>query len=114
MASMDQAVCVYHPGKAATSKCKQCGQTTCHQCTITGPTGKFCSTPCRTANEARAMQARDLEGKTRSTFFVKLRGIIAKLLVLLAVLAATVWVTNFIYIPGLSELAIKIREITGF
>ncbi|MCF6284798.1 MAG: hypothetical protein L3K26_06385 [Candidatus Hydrogenedentes bacterium] len=114
MASLDQAVCVYHPGKAATSKCKQCGQTTCHQCTITGPTGKFCSTPCRSANEARVIQAGGIEEKRRSTLFVKLRGIIAKLLVLLAVLAAAIWVTNFIYIPGLSELAIKILEITGF
>ena len=114
MTSLEQATCVFHPGKAAASTCKQCGKTTCHQCTVTGPTGTFCSTPCRTAHEARVIQARDLDGRARSTFFVKLRGLISKLIVLLAVLAVAALIGSVIYIPYLSEIIVKARDVLGF
>jgi len=113
MGTMDQATCVYHPGKPATAMCKQCGKTTCHQCTVTGPTGTFCSTPCRTGHEARVVQARDTGGRARTTFFVNLRGIFGKIIVLLAVLLAAAWITSFIYIPVLSEVVATVRGMLG-
>ena len=114
MTNLEQATCVYHPGKVATSKCKQCGQSTCAQCTVTGPTGKFCSTPCRTAHESRVLQAKDIDGKARSSFFVHLRGLTGKLIILIAIVAVTAWVATVIYIPVLSELVIRGRAIIGF
>lgn len=114
MTNLEQATCVYHPGKPATSKCKQCGQTTCAQCTIAGPTGRYCSTPCRTAHEARVRQAKGAESKAPSAFFVRLRRLLGKLLILVAILAVTAVVATLFYIPVLSELVIQGRAIIGF
>ncbi len=113
MPGLEHASCIYHPGKIAASKCKQCGKTTCAQCTVSGPTGAFCSTPCRTANEARVIQAGDTSGRARSTFFVRIRGIFSKLIILLVILLAAAWVTTFMYIPGLSEVINTLRASLG-
>ena len=110
---MSKATCVYHPGKPASSTCKQCGKTTCAQCTISGPTGSFCSTPCRTANEARAIQANGIEERRQSTFFLNLRGILAKLIILIVLFGVAAWISTFIYIPFLSETVDKIRATIG-
>lgn len=113
MGTLDQATCVYHPGKAATSACKQCGKTTCSQCTVSGPTGTFCSTPCRTAHEARVIQAKGADGKARTSFFVRLRGVTGKIIFVVVVMLVAAWVTNFIYIPVLSEVVLKVRAMLG-
>mgnify|MGYP003653982805 CR=1 FL=1 len=110
---MSQATCVFHPGKPATSTCKQCGKTTCTHCTISGPTGSFCSTPCRTANEARVIQANGIEEKRRSTFFLNLRAILAKLIILIVLFGTAAWVSTFIYIPFLSEAVERVRTTIG-
>jgi len=113
MTELGQATCVYHPGKAAASKCRQCGQTTCHQCTVTGPTGKFCSTPCRTAHEAKTLQQQDVEGKAGSSFSVRLRGMLRILIFVVVIFACAAFATKFVYIPGLSEIIVKILAAFG-
>lgn len=114
MTTMNQATCVYHTGKPAVATCKQCGKTTCRECTVTGPTGNFCSTTCRTANEARTIQARDVEGRARSAFFVRFRGLLGKLIVFAAAIAAAVFITNVFEIPVLSQAVGALRRMLGF
>jgi hypothetical protein len=113
MPELGQATCVYHPAKDAVSKCRQCGQTTCHECTVTGPTGKFCSTPCRTAHEAKTLQHGDVEGKAGSSFSVRLRGMLRLVIFIVVVFACAAFATKFVYIPGLSEIITKILTVLG-
>ena len=113
MAAATQSWCINHPNKDATSRCKQCGSPTCHKCTVTGPTGKFCSENCRATHEAFIRSAQTKGSKAPSTFFLQIRKIIGSLLAVAAVLFAAGVVGTVFYIPVLSELTLWVRDAIG-
>ena len=105
--------CINHPTKPAANWCKQCGNPTCHKCTVIGPTGRFCSDTCRETHEAFHRHSQGREVKAGSTFFLRIRKLVGTLLVLAAVLFAAGMVGTVFYIPVLSELTGWVRGVTG-
>ena len=113
MVDTTRSDCIYHPSKPATNWCKQCGSPTCHRCTVTGPSGKFCSDRCREIHEAFARHAQAVNTRAPSTLFVKIRSAIGSLLVLSAVCLAIGVVATVIEIPVVSALTRSVRSIIG-
>ena len=114
MVDATQSGCIFHPNMQAVNRCKQCGKPTCHKCTVTGPTGKFCSENCKNTHEAFIRRSQELNTKARSSFFVKLKKLVGTLLFLVVVLFAAGVVGTVFYIPVLSELTLRLRGILGF
>lgn len=114
MVDVTQSGCIFHPNMQAVNRCKQCSKPTCHKCTVTGPTGKFCSENCKNTHEAFIRRSQELNTKARSTFIVKLKKLVGTLLFLAVVLIAAGVVGTVFYIPVLSELTLRVREILGF
>lgn len=114
MVDVTQSGCINHPGKEAVNRCKQCGAPTCHNCTVMGPTGKFCSENCRSIHEAFIRGAQTTASKAPSLFFVKFRKFAGSILALAAVLLAAGVVGTVFYIPVLSDLTRMVRNLFGF
>ena len=113
MLDVTQSGCIYHPNMQAVNRCKQCGKPTCHKCTVTGPTGKFCSEDCKTTHEAFIQRAQAMETTARSTFFVKVRGFLSTVL-FLAVLCLAAGVIGTVFeIPVLTGLTHWVRGLIG-
>lgn len=66
MASVETSGCTNHPPIAAVGRCKQCGKPFCSTCQVVGPTGKFCSEPCKAQHEHFVQRAAKLD-QMRST-----------------------------------------------
>ncbi len=113
MVDVSRSACINHPVKEAVNRCKQCGAPTCHNCTVTGPTGKFCSENCRATHEAFIRNAQTMSSKAPSMFFVRVRSLIGTLLAIAAVLFAAAVVGTVFYIPVLSELTRTVRNLLG-
>lgn len=106
--------CVFHPNKPAVNRCKLCGALTCHNCTVTGPTGRFCSETCRDKSQAFSNVAAATTSRAPSLAFVRLRKLAGRLIVLAALLLAAGVVGTVFCIPVISELAAWARHIAGF
>lgn len=113
MVDATQSSCIHHPNKLAVNRCKQCLKPTCHNCTVVGPTGKFCSEACKDIHQAFIQRAQAMETTTRSTFFVKVRSMLSSLLFFLAVCIAAGVVGSVFYIPVLSDLTYWVRSFIG-
>lgn len=108
-----KSACINHPGVEATVRCKQCGRPVCDACVVTGPTGRFCSQPCKQKHEAFYQKAQGMDGKARSSFFIKLKGLLSGVIILVAVLAAVGVVATVVEIPLLSDLTRQVRALIG-
>ena len=49
---MSASMCINHPIRAATGRCKRCGKPLCNDCKITYDNGVFCSEACSLAVKA--------------------------------------------------------------
>ena len=114
MVDTTQSGCIYHPGKEAVNRCKQCGAPTCHKCTVLGPTGKFCSENCRATHQGFIQNAQQQQSKAPSTFFLKIRKFAGSILTLAAVCLAAGVVGTVFEIPVLTPLTYWVRGLIGF
>ncbi len=105
--------CINHPAVEATARCKQCGKPVCNTCVEQGPTGRFCSPACRQKHEAFMKRSQELDGKARSSTFIKLRSLLGTLIIVAAALLVLGVVGSLMEVPVLSEVVWKIREILG-
>ncbi len=105
--------CINHPGVEATVRCKQCGKPVCNACVEQGSTGRFCSPACRQKHEAFMKRSQELDGKARSSVFIKLRSLLGTLIIVTVVLVLLGVAGSFWEIPVLSDIVWKIREILG-
>ena len=113
MVNVTRSECIYHPGKEAVHRCKQCGATTCHKCTVLDSAGKFCSNDCRVAHHALLDYGSQQPTQAPSLLFVRIRKVIGKLLFLLAILVVAGIVGSVFYIPVLSEITQSVRGALG-
>ena len=101
--------CINHPSVEATHRCKQCSKPMCASCVTVGPTGNFCSVGCKEKNEVFFKRAQQLDGRARTSIFVKLRGFIGWL-ILIAIIAVALGVIGALFdVPVLSPLVENIR-----
>src|SRR5687768_7651298 len=91
--------CINHPGIEAAIRCKQCSKPVCSACIVAGPTGQFCSLNCSQTHQQFAARAREMEGRARSSFFPKVRGLLMSIIVFAAVLFALGFVATIFEIP---------------
>ena len=108
-----QSGCINHPGVEATVRCKQCARPVCDACVVQGPTGRFCSVPCKEKHQAFIQQAQQLDGKARSGFFVRVRNLVGALVIIAAVLVAVGVVATMFDVPILVDIVDKVREVIG-
>ena len=101
--------CINHPGVEATVRCKQCGKPVCDTCVESGPTGRFCSPACRQKHETFMQRAQQMEGRAGSGIFVKLRGLIGSIIMILVVLVVIGVAATLFPIPILSDLVFHLR-----
>ncbi len=66
MSSATLSGCINHPSIEAVGRCKQCGKPFCSTCEIPGPTGKFCSDPCKQRHEVFVKRAAKLDDMRRT------------------------------------------------
>jgi cation transport ATPase len=102
--------CINHPGIEAVARCKQCGKPVCGACMVSGPTGRFCSDACKEKHERFIRRAQELE-KTRprtGNLAKKLRRLIVKLVILVAVLLVLGWVAVYFDIPVVGAVARRV------
>ncbi len=59
--------CTNHPAIEAVGRCKQCGKPYCGACKIAGPTGNFCSEPCKATHEQFTGRAQKLDGMSKGS-----------------------------------------------
>ncbi|HEX73151.1 MAG TPA: hypothetical protein ENN65_07530 [Candidatus Hydrogenedentes bacterium] len=109
MVEASRSSCINHPGVEATVRCKQCGTPVCDTCVESGPTGRFCSPACRQKHEAFMQRAQQMDGRARSGVFVKLRGLIGSIIIILVVLAVIGVAATLFPIPILSDLVFQLR-----
>ena len=105
--------CINHPGMVADHRCKQCAKPVCNSCIQRGPTGVFCSEACKVQHEQYMQRAGQLDGRARSSFFVKLRGLVVGLIVLAAVVGGIGFIGTEVEIPILSDIAWTVRDLIG-
>lgn len=108
-----QSGCINHPGVEALARCKQCGRPVCGSCVVSGPTGNFCSQPCKEKHQAFMGKAQQLDGKARGGLFAKLRAMCAWIIILAAVCFALGVVATAVEIPVLSDIVFQIRGRIG-
>lgn len=113
MADITRSECIYHPGKPAVNQCKQCGATTCHTCTVTGPSGRFCSSECEAAHRARLRGASQQAIQRPPTLLARIRKLARTLLVLAVLLIAAGLVGSVFNIPVLTPLTFAVRNFLG-
>lgn len=113
MVDATRSACINHPGIEATGRCKQCGRPMCDACRIVGPTGHFCSDPCRRNHEVFMQRAAQLETKARGRFGPRLRSAFGGLIVLLVVAAVTLGVGKFFHVPVLQDIADWLLGLAG-
>src|SRR5690554_3299660 len=106
MSGESHVMCPVHVNRQATFKCKQCGKPGCNLCMVSSPLGRFCSEPCREKFEAFAKKAQDLgEPEIKRPKFLRIRGMIQRVLAILAVILALIIAGTAFYIPGISQVA---------
>ena len=113
MVEATRSACINHPGVEATVRCKQCGKPVCNTCVVIGPTGRFCSAGCQQRHQAFAQRAQQLDGKTRSGLFMRIRNAVAALIVLAAVVGVALFLGRMFDVPVLKDLAQKAMELIG-
>lgn len=113
MLSGTQSGCINHPGVEAAARCKQCSRPICGACVVSGPTGIFCSAGCKEKHETFARRAQELDDKARSSFFIKLKGLIVWLIVVVGVAFAIGFIGTAVNIPVLTPLVQQVRGIIG-
>ena len=106
------AMCINHPGLEAVARCPQCAKPVCGTCVVIGPTGKFCSEPCRELHEHFVERAQKLDVRhgRGAGLFSKLKRLTVKLVVFaLAILTLATVVTYFdiVDIPILGDFLRK-------
>lgn len=95
---MPQRHCIHHPGRPAIGNCYQCHKPLCEACSYDAPTdGIFCNQSCY--DQYLAYQSR----KRPSARPSPLKKVVAALVVL-AVLAAAIYVGGGMGIPVLKEI----------
>ena len=113
MVSAGSSGCINHPGVEAAIRCKQCGRPVCGACIETGPTGRFCSTNCRDQHQAFIARAQQLEGRSGTGLFTKLKSLLNWLIIAVVVLAVIGFVSTLFYIPVISDLTVRVRGFIG-
>ncbi len=106
MSSGTLSGCVNHPSIEAVGRCKQCGKPFCGTCEILGPTGKFCSDPCKQRHEVFVKRASKLDDMRKTSgVFGKMMDRLKKLSIyVLAILIIGIVVHFFgVHIPILSD-----------
>ena len=99
--------CINHPSIESVGRCKQCGKPFCGTCEILGPTGKFCSDPCKQRHEVFVKRASKLDDMRRTSgVFGKLMDRLKKLAVFAAAILIVAVVVHFfgVEVPVLSDL----------
>lgn len=109
MVEASRSGCINHPGVEATVRCKQCGKPVCDACVEPGPTGRFCSPSCRQKHEVFMQRAQQLDGRSGSGIFVKLRGLLGTVVIIVVVLAVIGVAATLFPIPVLSDFVLKVR-----
>lgn len=98
--------CLNHPAVEAVGRCKQCGKPFCATCELLGPTGKFCSDPCKQRHESFVKRASKLDEMRRTSgLFGKLMDRLKKLLVYAAAVLVIAVIVHFFHVrvPILSD-----------
>lgn len=108
MVEATRAACINHPAVEATGRCKQCGRPMCRACTIVGPTGHFCSEPCKEKHQAFVQRAQQLESKRGGNFGMKLRKAFGSLIVVVVVAAVVLGLGYFFNVPILADITAKL------
>jgi hypothetical protein len=113
MANKSESTCIQHPGFQSIGRCKQCGKPFCSQCEVNGPTGTFCSTPCKNAHEVFIQRASQIDSMSKKAPLLgKLIGLIKTLLVLVIFLVVVGVTLHFLkfevpiisdYMPSATE-----------
>ncbi len=112
--ALTQSACINHPGIEAVGRCKQCGRPFCNACKVQGPTGLFCSQPCKEKHETFVKRASQFDAPKGGTGIgVKLRRVFNIVLVV-AIIAIILGVLgSFVDVPVLTPLVFKVRGIIG-
>lgn len=115
MPMRNTAGCINHPGVEASARCRQCGKPVCTPCVIPGAGGAYCSDICRDKHEQFLRQARDLdlERGVRRGIFVRLRQWVSTLIVFAALALMLGVLGTVFYVPVITEITLKVREVLG-
>ena len=107
MASGTLSGCINHPSIEAVGRCKQCGKPFCGTCEILGPTGKFCSDPCKQRHEVFVKRAAKLDDMRRTSgVFGKLMDRLKKASIFAAAILIICIVVHFfgVHVPFVSDV----------
>ncbi len=107
MASGTLSGCINHPSIEAVGRCKQCGKPYCGTCEILGPTGKFCSDPCKQRHEVFVKRAAKLDDMRRTSgVFGKLMDRLKKASIFAAAILIISIVVHFfgVHVPVVSDV----------
>ena len=108
-----QSGCINHPGVESTTRCKQCGRPVCNTCVVQGPTGRFCSAPCKQKHETFSQSAQAQDVKGRKPLFTQAKNFVVTLIIVAAVLGAIGVACTVFEVPVLSDLTRSVRGMIG-
>jgi hypothetical protein len=97
--------CINHPAIEAVARCKQCMKPVCKTCIVDGPMGKYCSASCKEKHEMYVKKAQDAElTRRKPSHSGKIKELIAKLIILLVVLAGLGAAAAYFDVPVVGDM----------